>query len=112
MESKEEIGLLTEINGEYLINKKPIYNISAESGTILWKTRILQINGKVNLKSNDGKVLRAGKISWNPNTRRITAEEEVVLESSDLMISTDKFDGDLSLEQVKISGMTKAYYRR
>jgi LPS export ABC transporter protein LptC len=112
LESKEEIGLLTEINGEYLINKKPIYNISAESGTILWKTRILQINGKVNLKSNDGKVLRAGKISWNPNTRRITAEEEVVLESSDLMISTDKFDGDLSLEQVKISGMTKAYYRR
>jgi len=112
LESKEEIGLLTEINGEYLINKKPIYNISAESGTILWKTRILQINGKVNLKSNDGKVLRAGKISWDPNTRRITAEEEVVLESSDLMISTDKFDGDLSLEQVKISGMTKAYYRR
>lgn len=112
LESKDDLGLLTEINGEYLLDKRPIYYISAEAGTILWKTRVLQINGKVNLKTNDGKLLKAEKLSWDPNTRRITAEKEVVLESADLTISTDEFDGDLNLEQVKISGMTKAFYRR
>lgn len=112
LESKDDLGLLTEINGEYLLNKRPIYYISAESGTILWETRVLQINGKVNLRTNDGKVLKAEKLSWDPSARRITAEKEVILESPDLTISTDKFDGDLNLEQVKISGMTKAFYRR
>jgi LPS export ABC transporter protein LptC len=112
LESKSDLGLLTEINGEYLLNKQPIYYISADSGTILWKTRVLQITGKVNLKTNDGKALRAVKVSWDPNTRRITAEKEVVLESPDLTVSTDKLDSDLRLEQVKIVGMTKAFYRR
>lgn len=112
LESKDDIGLLTEINGEYLVNKKGIYYISAESGIIQWKTRVLEITGQVNLKTNDGKVLKAEKVSWNPNTRRITAEKKVVLESPDLTITTDKFDGDLNLDQVKISGLTKAIYRR
>ncbi|MGE5607448.1 MAG: LPS export ABC transporter periplasmic protein LptC [Bacteroidota bacterium] len=112
LESKEALGLLTEINGEYFLDKQPIYYISAESGTIWWKTRVLQITGLVNLKTNDGKVLKAEKVSWDPNARRITAEKEVLLESPDLTISTDKFDGDLNLEQAKMSGMTKAFYRR
>ncbi len=112
LESKDDFGLLTEINGEYLLNKQPIYYISAESGIILWKTRVLQLTGKVNLKTNDGKVLRAEKIAWDPNVRRVTAEKEVVLESPGLTISMEKFDGDLNFEQVKITGMTKAFYRR
>lgn len=112
LESKDDIGLLTEINGEYLLNKKPIYYISADSGIIQWKTRVLEITGQVNLKTNDGKVLKAEKVSWNPNTRRITAEEKVVLESPDLTMTTDKFDGNLNLDQMKISGLTKAIYRR
>lgn len=112
LESKEDLGLLTKINGEYFLNKQPIYYLSAESGTIWWKTRVLQITGKVNFKTNDGKVLKAEKVAWDPNARRITAEKEVSLESPDLTILTDKFDGDLHFEQAKVSGATKAFYRR
>ncbi len=112
LESKSDLGLLKEINGEYLLNKKPIYYLSAESGIIQWKTRVLQITGQVNLKTNDGKVLKAEEVSWDPNTRRVTAEKKVVLESPDLTITMNKLDGDLDLNKVKISGMTKAIYRR
>lgn len=112
LESKNDLGLLKEINGEYLVNKKPVYFLSAESGIIQWKTRVLQMTGQVNLRTSDGKVLKAEEISWDPNTRRVTAEKKVVLESPDLTITMDKFDGDLDLNQLKISGMTKAIYRR
>jgi len=112
LESRDDLGLLTEINGEYLLDKQPIYNIAAEAGTIRWETRVLQITGQVNLKTNDGKLLKAERVSWDPNIRRITAEKNVVLEAPDLTIAADKFECDLNFDQVKISGTTKALYRR
>lgn len=112
LESKGDLGSMKEINGDYLLDKKPIYHISAESGTIQWKTRVLQINGQVNFKTNDGKLLRAEEVSWDPNIRRILAVNKVVLESPGLTVTTDKFDGDFNLDQVEMSGMTKAFYRR
>ncbi len=112
LESKGDLGLMKEINGNYLLDKKPIYHVSAESGIIQWKTRVLQINGQVSFKTNDGKLLRAEEVSWDPNTRRIQAVNKVILESPGLTVSTDKIDGDLKLEQVEMSGMTKAFYRR
>lgn len=112
LESKDEIGEMKEINGHYYLDKKPIHHISAESGVIQWKTRVLQMDGQVNLKTNDGKWLRAEEILWNPNTRKISAEKKVVLESPGLTITTDKLDGDLNLDQVKLSGITKSFYRR
>lgn len=112
LESKDEIGEMKEINGHYYLDKKPIHHISAESGVIQWKTRILQMDGQVNLKTNDGKSLRAEEISWDPNNRQILAERKVVLESPGLTITTEKLDGDLNLDQVKLSGITKSFYRR
>lgn len=112
LESKDDLGLMKEINGDYLLDKKPIYHLSAESGIIQWATRVLQINGQVSFKTTDGKALRAEEVSWDPNTRRILAVNKVVLESPGLTVTTDKLDGDLNLDQVEISGMTKAFYRR
>ena len=112
LESRDDLGFLTEINGEYLLDNQPIYNIAAEAGTILWETRVLQMTGQVNIKTSDGKLLKAEKVSWDPTTRRITAEKSVVLEAPDLTIAADKFEGDLNFDQVKIFGTTKALYRR
>lgn len=112
LESKDEIGSMKEINGDYFLNKKPIYHISAESGIIQWKTRVLQMTNQVNFRTNDGKSLRAEELFWDPNTRKILAENKVVLESSELTVTTEKLDGDLNLDQVKFSGMTKSFYRR
>lgn len=112
LESKDDIGEMKEINGHYYLDKKPIYHISAESGVIQWKTRVLQMDGQVNLKTDDGKSLRAEEISWDPNTQKILAEKKVVLESPGLTVTTEKLDGDLNLDQVKLSGITKSFYRR
>ncbi len=112
LESKDEIGTMKEINGDYYLNKKPIYHLSAESGIIEWETRILHIAGQVNFKTNDGKSLRAEEVSWNPNTRKILAKNKVVLESPGLTVTTEKLDGDLNLDQVKLLGVTKSFYRR
>lgn len=112
LESKNDLGSLTEINGEYLLNKKPIYYLSAESGTIQWETRVLQITGQVSFRTNDGKVLRAEQLTWDPNNRRITAVNGVVLEAPGLTVIADKFNGDFKLDQVKMSGITKVFYHR
>jgi hypothetical protein len=70
------------------------------------------MDGQVNLKTDDGKSLRAEEISWDPNIRKILAVNKVVLESPGLTVTTEKLDGDLSLEKVKFSGITKSFYRR
>ena len=111
-ESITESGKMNGVKGNYYQNKQVIYKISAKTGVIAWKTRILSLKGAVKFQSNDGKEITADEFVWDPNNKLITATSNVLLKVSQANIKTDSLKADLKLEKVVFSGVTRALYQR
>ncbi len=109
---QEERGRLIRINGRYMVNKLPLYRLSADSGLMNWRTRGLEVNGNVVFQTNDGKKLTAAKLIWDPARERVLATGDVILETKDVRLETDSLEADVNLEQAIFPGMTKVTYRR
>jgi LPS export ABC transporter protein LptC len=109
---QEERGRLIRIDGRYIVNKLSLYRLTADSGSMDWRTRGLEVNGNVVLQTNDGKKLTAAKLVWDPVRERVLATGAVILETEDVRLETDSLEADIKLEQTFFSGMTKVTYRR
>ena len=111
-ESFDDTGHMFTVKGKYYLNKKPFYNISAASGIVYWKTRVLSLSGNVIMTTNDEKQLVAEQLTWDPNAKKIQARQNVVLTANRIKIETEEFKGNLDLERAVFSGFTKATYQR
>ncbi len=113
VESTDNIGELNTITGDYILNKKLIYQISGNSGTIYWDKRILKVTGDVILKTTDDtKILTATEIIWDPNIKNFKAQKNVVLKTPEITVMSDEINSSLDLDQVTLKGLTKIVYTR
>ena len=104
---------LNHIEGQYFINKKSIYQISGNTGVIYWKTRVLQLNGSVVLKTDDeSKILNAEELLWNPTLKNLIARRGAILKTPQTTITTDGIVSNLKMDQVVFTGLTKVVYQR
>jgi LPS export ABC transporter protein LptC len=108
---QKKIGFMTQITGDYLLNNKPFYHVSAQTGQIDWQSRQLQFKKEVKLSSADGKRLVAQELLWDPVHKRVTAEREVKLSAPEFQIFTEKIIANLALEKVTFIGATKLIYQ-
>jgi lipopolysaccharide assembly outer membrane protein LptD (OstA) len=111
-ESATNIGHIYQINGKYRVNQKVKYRISGDAGQILWESRILMLNGRVKLMTEEGKKLTADEMSWDPNISKVNARGNVHFETKDLSLNTGKLEADLDLNLLNFTGLTKATYGR
>ena len=112
LERSNQLGYLTSIKGIYYKAKRSVYQIAGNSGIINWQTRVLQVNGSVIFKSNDGKAISADQIIWDPIKNRITAQGRVILKTPEVQMSTDAIWSDLAMEKSTFLGMTRVTFRR
>jgi hypothetical protein len=122
------IGHLININGEFFNSKKTvIYRISAQTGNLYWKTRILQLLGNVKFEmKSDSRVgaappskrreLSADEVIWDPGTGKragvITARGQVTFRTADLTVNTTQVSTDLDFKRMIFSGTTKASFHK
>lgn len=112
LDSLDNIGHMKGIKGQYYSNKKPVYHLSAQSGLIFWKTKILKLKGKVSLSTNDNRLLTAEVIAWDPNTNKVTAKNNVILKTAKLTVRSTAIITNLSMNQATFSQNTTALYER
>jgi LPS export ABC transporter protein LptC len=104
---QNKVGTMIGIKGDYFLNDKPLYHVSARSGEINWQTRLLRFRQKVEFSSMDGKRLIAREFLWDPVQKRVTAEREVVLSAPGFRIYSQKVSANLKMERVTFSGATR-----
>ncbi|HYH04617.1 MAG TPA: LPS export ABC transporter periplasmic protein LptC [Bacillota bacterium] len=106
----EQIGKMKTIEGDYLLDGKPIYHVSAKSGQVNWENRQLRFENQVVFTSNDKKKLSAQEFLWNPVQNKVFAENQVVLSAPGLVVTTHKLEADPQLDKVVFTGETKFVY--
>lgn len=120
---RNNTGHLESIYGEFYNAKKTLlYRISAQTGDLYWKTRILKLKGNARLeaKGNAGafgsalKELKADEMIWDPGSEKsegvITARSHVTFTTQDLTVNTTQVKTDLDLKKMFFSGVTKASF--
>jgi LPS export ABC transporter protein LptC len=112
LKNRPAVGIMTTVKGTYFLNKKPLYHLSARTGEILWKTRILTVQDDVKLTTTDGKELRADKLVWNPNEKKIIASSNVVLKTANLTVTSTAISTSLGLDRATFSENTRVLYLR
>jgi hypothetical protein len=107
---KDNLG---QIEGTYYINKNPYYLISGESGVIYLKTRVIEVNGNVILKTNDAsKELSTAKLIWDSQLKQITAREGAILKISQAIVSSNEIVSNLKMDHAFFIGPTKVMCKR
>lgn len=112
MTGLEESGRIFEVAGEYFKNGVVIYTITSEGGNVNLKEQIITFDGKVLLKTSNGRQISADVLLWNTKQEQITATGNVILKSPDSTVTTEKMTTDHQLEKAMFSGMTKVQYQR
>lgn len=113
IESLGDIDNLNKIKGTYFINKTPLYQISGETGIVYLKTRVIEVNGNVVLKTVDAsKELNAANLIWDPQLKRITARRGATLKFSQATITSDEIVSNFRMDHAVFTGPTKVLYQR
>lgn len=108
----DEVGEMSGITGEYLLDHKAIRFVSADQGEIHWQNHQVVFKNNVVLKTIDGQQLFADKLIWDSEQKVIQAVGNVVLKAEGLIIHTTQLTARLDLNQAKFSGMTQVFSER
>jgi LPS export ABC transporter protein LptC len=112
VKSLEDVDYLNHFEGSYFVNKKPFYRISAETGVFYLKTRVLEVNGNVVLRTDDNsKRLNADELVWDPTLKKITARRKVILTTPQATIAANEIVFNIKVDQVTFNGLTNVVYQ-
>lgn len=109
-EGLEQTGRMKTIEGDYILDGKPIYHVAAQSGQVNWDNRQVRFMDQVVFTSNDNKKLSAQEFLWDPVQNKIIAEKQVVLSAPGFVATTHKLEADPQLDKVFFFGATKFVY--
>ncbi|HEX3043615.1 MAG TPA: LPS export ABC transporter periplasmic protein LptC [Bacillota bacterium] len=101
-------GGLDTIEGDYYRDSKPLYHLTANSGTIHWQGQELRLNSPVVVSADQTKEISAEVMLLGPKTQNISAKRQVVVRIDDLNVRTEELVADSGLERIVLKGMTTA----
>jgi LPS export ABC transporter protein LptC len=112
LSSLAKIGKMTGITGDFFINGKPVYHVTARFGEVFWQDGTIRLREKVEFLSNDGRKIVAGEFQWDPKNNRVTAAKKVILSSADITVTTEKLTANPQVDKVTFAGETRIVYRK
>lgn len=81
--------------------------VTAREGILDTKTNDITLQGEMKVTSSEGAVFTAPRGSYAEQSKIFTGIGGIILTRGDIIITGDKIDADLKLEQVKIQGNAK-----
>jgi hypothetical protein len=112
LSSLAKIGKMTGITGDFFLDGKPMYHVTARFGEVFWRDGTIRLREKVEFLSNDGRKIVAGEFQWDSVNNRITAAQKVILSSTDITVTTEKLTADPQVDKVTFAGETRIIYRK
>ncbi|MCL6589677.1 MAG: LPS export ABC transporter periplasmic protein LptC [Firmicutes bacterium] len=103
-----EAGALDSISGEYIQESKPIYRLTADSGSIHWQSQQMTLYGPRVAAMDQTKEISAAEMLWEPKTGQISAKRQVFVRVNDLIVRTEELTADLELDRFVLKGSTTA----
>jgi lipopolysaccharide export system protein LptC len=101
-------GALDTIDGEYIHDSKPVYHLTAASGSVHWESQQLKLYSPVIVSVDQTKEISAAEMLWEPKTQHISAKHQVAVRINDLNIQTEELAADIELNQFIMKGLTTA----
>lgn len=108
-----KVAQAQELRGTIFSGGKPLYRLSATSGTVLNDGALIQLEGMATLErlGSQPVVVRARRVRWYPRQARMVLDQRPIATDRDLQISADRAVFRIDQDKLELRG-APAFTRR